>query len=775
MVTSASDLTAPATPPGDSPAAALALVLSGRVQGVGFRPFAYRLALAHGLSGWVRNRVGLVEIFIQGDSSALQAFTRNLFHQAPPLSEPRLESCTPATVAALTGFSIRESSAAGESRVQVPPDLFTCGDCLAELNDPADRRYRYPFINCTQCGPRYTLIRGMPYDRAATTMAGFPLCAQCQQEYTDPANRRFHAEPVACPECGPALEFRDTGGRHISGSSAALQACIAALHAGKIIAVKGIGGYHLMCDARNDAAIRQLRTRKPRPDKPLAVLYPALPEMPLKCISQQVYLSRQQAELLLSPARPIVLVRKRPTCDLSVLIAPGLDEVGVMLPYSPLHHLLLNDFAGPLVATSANIRGEPVLIDNSTVEQRLGHVATAFLHHNRPIERPADDPVFRIIRDRPRPLRLGRGSAPLEQGLPFTLEQPLLAVGGHMKNTIALAWDNRSVVSPHIGDMGNARSLEVFEQTIQDLQSLYNIEASAVLCDAHPGYATSHWAARSGLPVHPVFHHHAHAAVACHAMPDDGDTLVFTWDGVGYGEDGTLWGGEALLGRPGSWQRFACLRPFHLPGGERAGREPWRSAAAVCWETGRDWPGLPPDSGLLQHAWQRRLNTPQTTAAGRLFDAAAALTGLCLEASFEGQGPMLLEAACDGSDASVELPLTTTAAGLLVADWEPLLPILLDARQPVAARAACFHASLADCILQQAIRARELHGINRVGLSGGVFQNRTLTEQACRLLQAAGMEVCLPEQIPVNDAGISFGQVLEFGMRSQQTAQASGT
>jgi len=767
MVTRASDLIAAADPAGNATAAALRLVLSGRVQGVGFRPFVYRLALAHGLSGWVRNRVGQVEIFIQGGDAALQAFTHDLLHRAPPLSAPHLESCSPVAASTLTGFAIRESSAAGETCVHVPPDLFTCNDCLAELNDRADRRFRYPFINCTQCGPRYTLIRGMPYDRPATTMAGFELCDRCRREYTDPGNRRFHAEPVACPDCGPVLEFRDMDGRHTPGNAAALQACILALQNGGIIAVKGIGGYHLMCDARNDAAIRQLRSCKPRPDKPLAVLFPALPEMPLRCVTHRVYLSRREADLLLSPARPIVLARRRPECDLSGLIAPGLDEVGVMLPYSPLHHLLLNDFAGPLVATSANISGEPVLTDNAAVEQRLGHVATGFLHHNRPIARPADDPVFRVILDRPRPLRPGRGAAPLELELPFPLEQPVLAVGGHMKNTIALAWDRRVVISPHIGDMGNARSLAVFEQAIRDLQALYNTRASAVLCDAHPGYATSHWAVRSGLPVHRIFHHHAHAAVAAHGMPEGSDVLVFTWDGVGYGEDGTLWGGEALLGRPGRWRRFASLRPFHLPGGERAGRQPWRSAAAVCWETGQDWPGLPPGSELLQHAWQRRLNTPQTTAAGRLFDAAGALTGLCLEASFEGQGPMLLEAACNGSNTSIELPLTAIAGGPLVADWGPLLPMLMDTSQPVATRAACFHTSLAGSILQQALRARDLHGISRVGLAGGVFQNRRLSEQACRLLQAAGLDVCLPEQVPVNDAGISFGQVIEYGMRSR--------
>ncbi len=754
-----------------APVEALHLVVSGRVQGVGFRPFIYRLAHTHNLNGWVRNCTGQVEIHIQGEGQALYAFTRRLMQHAPPLSQPILESCEPATVDALDGFTIRESTAAGNGNIHVPPDLFTCDDCLAELHNPQDRRYRYPFINCTQCGPRYTLIRGMPYDRPATTMAAFELCDDCRREYSDPHNRRFHAEPVACPACGPTLQFTAPDMKSINGNKAALTACVAALQAGNIVAVKGIGGYHLMCDARNDTAIARLRRSKPRPHKPLAVMFPALPGSPLKCVNHKVWLSRDQADLLLSPGRPIVLARKRPGFDLSALIAPGLDEIGVMLPYSPLHHLLLSDFEAPLIATSANISGEPVLTENAAVEERLGHVASAFLHHDRPIERPADDPVFRVIQDRPRPLRLGRGNAPLELTLPVTLESAVLAVGGHMKNTIALAWQDRVVVSPHIGDMGTARSLAVFEQSIHDLQSLYGVHATAVICDAHPAYATSRWAQRCGLPVHRVFHHHAHAAAATDRDEITTDRLVFTWDGVGYGEDGTLWGGEALLGHPGQWQRFATLRPFHLPGGEQAGREPWRSAAALCWETGQDWPGLPAATTLLQQAWQRRLNAPQTSAAGRLFDAAAALTGLCTHASFEGQGPMLLEAACTDSATAVTLPLTATADGLLQSDWAPLLPALLDASRPVAERAAMFHASLADTLLQQARRARARHGVNRIGLGGGVFQNRVLTEQACKWLQTDGFQVQLPEKIPVNDAGLSYGQVLEYALRLHSSVQ----
>lgn len=754
-----------------SSTAALHLVLEGRVQGVGFRPFVNRLAGGLGLAGWVRNRTGTVEIHVEGPRDALQAFMRRLFQDAPPLSEPRLAACTPAQPLALDTFSIRASAAGDEARISIPPDLCTCDDCLAELNDPADRRYRYPFINCTQCGPRYTLIRGMPYDRPATTMAGFALCTQCAAEYRDPANRRFHAEPVACPQCGPALVYSVTGAPAVQDNAQALAAAVAALRAGTVLAVKGIGGYHLVCDAGNDRAIRHLREHKPRPDKPLAVMFPAPAGQLLQQVAEAVRLSGTEAALLVSPQRPVVLARRRTGGALSALIAPGLAELGVMLPYSPLHHLLLAGFGAPLVATSANLSGEPVLTDNDSVVQRLGHVAGAFLHHDRPIARPADDPVYRVIADRPRLLRPGRGCTPLELALPFQLEAPVLALGGHMKNTIALAWEDRIVISPHIGDMGSARSLAVFEQAVADLQALYRVEAGLLVCDAHPGYATSRWAKQQqALPVQPVFHHHAHAAAACPDATPAAPALVFTWDGVGLGPDGTLWGGEALLGSPGRWTRFASLRPFHLPGGERAGREPWRSAAALCWETGHDWAGLPEGSTLLHAAWAARRNAPQTTAAGRLFDAAAALTGLCRMASFEGQGPMLLEAACTADAVPVDLPLAADSAGTWRTDWAPLLPVLLDDGLAPAARAAIFHASLATAIMQQARQARALHGVTTVGLSGGVFQNRVLTEAACRLLADDGFAARMPDAVPLNDAGLCYGQAIEYGSTAPDTA-----
>ncbi len=742
--------------------AALRVRIGGTVQGVGFRPFIYRLAQAQQLTGWVRNSVGSVELHVQGAHSALQTFMRCLFEQAPASSEPVLESCTTATPEDSDRFHILDSVTQGPQHIHIPVDLDCCADCLNELLDPADRRYRYPFINCTQCGPRYTLIRELPYDRPSTTMQGFPMCSACAAQYENPADRRFHAEPVACPECGPQLEFHYGNRPALRDTSAALQATLDTLHQGLVVAVKGIGGYHLVCDATSDTAIERLRLRKPRPDKPLAVLCPSPAGQPLQRVRELVWLSRDEAELLQSPRRPIVLARKKPDSPLSELIAPGLNEVGVMLPYSPLHHLLLQGFDRPLVATSANISGEPVLTDNMEVARRLAQVTDACLHHNRPIARPADDPVYRKLGSRLRLLRPGRGCAPLELKLPFRLPHPVLAAGGQQKNCIALAWDDRIVISPHIGDMDSSRSRSVYEQTVSDLQALYRVKAAAVVCDAHPGYATSHYARRCGLPVTAVWHHHAHASCAVFSGSRTRPSLVFTWDGVGLGPDGTLWGGEALLGGPGSWQQFGTLRGFSLPGGERASREPWRSAAALCWETGLDWAGLPTDSGLLRQAWQQRLNTPRTSAAGRLFDAAAALTGTCQVASFEGQGPMWLEAASSCNSEPLALPLAPNAQGVWTTDWEPLLPLLMDEARPVSERGGILHATLAAALLEQARAARRLHGVRCVGLAGGVFQNRLLVDRALALLTADGFEVRLPEHVPVNDAGLGFGQVIEY-------------
>jgi len=747
----------------------LRLVLSGHVQGVGFRPFVFRLAQRHGLTGQVQNRLGEVEILACGTPESLQQFEVDLLNDAPPLSRPTVDVVQAHEKTDFDAFEIVASSAQANARIFVPPDYFMCDDCREELQDSSNRRYRYPFINCTQCGPRYTLIESLPYDRPNTSMAGFPLCEECEQEYLDPADRRFHAEPVACPACGPQLQFVDTQ-RDAVSAEAALEAALDALRSGAVVAVKGIGGYHLMCNARDANAIDLLRQRKHRPNKPLAVMFPFVGDDGLDLISEHACLDDVEAGLLTSPARPIVLTTRSKNSDLAENVASGLGEIGAFLPYSPLHELLLDGIKAPLVATSANVSGEPVLTENGEVESRLGNVADVFLHHDRPIVRPADDPVYRRIAGSMRPLRLGRGCAPLEFELPWQQPQPLLAVGGHMKGTVALSWDNRVVVSPHIGEMDNPRSLSVFEQVAKDLQALYGVTAERIACDAHTGYTTHRWARAQELPVEAIYHHSAHASALAAEFGLAGPWLVFTWDGVGLGEDHTLWGGEALIGEAGDWRRVGSLRSFRLPGGDKAGREPWRSAAALHWACDKEWPesldnGSPDKNGLAKIAWQNNLNCPETSAAGRLFDAAAALICDIPVTSFEAQGPMMLEALCEGGVDRIDLPLAKDKDGIWRSDWEPLLDIIGDPDRSKTLRAEVFHSSLAHALLQQARAIRDEHSVDKVGLCGGVFQNRVLAEQAMDLLQADGFRVYLPSALPCNDAALSFGQAAELAAR----------
>jgi len=746
--------------------AARRIEFSGQVQGVGFRPFVYRLALAHGIGGWVQNRLGRVVIEAQGETGKLDDFMRALITDSPPLARPELVCNQTIERPASIGFDIRPSDAGAPARIFVPTDQFACADCLAELADPGDRRYRYPFNNCCNCGPRYTLITSMPYDRQNTTMAGFPLCADCQEEYENPADRRFHAEPVACPQCGPTLCFRDHDGRERTGNQAALTTARELLRAGQTLAVKGIGGYHLMCDARSEAAVARLRAAKHRPKKPLAVMFPPRGADGLDAIRAAVQLEPAAAESLRSPLRPIVLVRRREAAELAQGIAPGLAELGVFLPYSPLHQLLLDDFGGPLVATSGNLSGEPVLTDEKEADQRLAQIADGFLHHDRPIQRPADDSVLRPIAGRLRPLRLGRGAAPLELELKQPVPEPLMALGGQMKGAIALAWDRRVVISPHIGEMDRPRSLSVLVRVFRDLPALYGVTPTRLVVDAHPGYSTHRWARAQSLAVTPVFHHVAHAAAVAGEHEFSEDLIVFTWDGTGYGTDGSLWGGETLHGRPGAWQRVASMRPFRLPGGEKAGRQPWRSAAALYWELGLDCPVVPDDAKLAHTAWQREINCPESSAVGRLFDAAAALLLNLAEVSHEAEGPMQLEAMAQAGGDAVQLPMRSQD-GLLRADWAPLLEQLRNTNRSAAALSGDFHASLAGNIVDQACTLRDSLGTSTVALSGGVFQNRLLTETARDGLRAAGFDVLLQRRLPCNDGGLCFGQVVEAAAGAQ--------
>ncbi len=735
-------------------------LITGQVQGVGFRPFIYRLAQQYHLLGWVQNLSGQVAIHLQGLETAINCFEHDLIHHAPPLARPQILTKIATFPLNAATFQILPSDATLETQVHVPPDYFTCDDCLRELHDPQNRRYHYPFINCTQCGPRYTLIHRLPYDRPYTSMADFPLCPECEREYHDPTDRRFHAQPIACPNCGPKLQFYQIDGKQYE-AEAALTATITALHEGKIVAIKGIGGYHLVCDAQNDETILRLRAKKPRLHKPLAVMLPInfAETSPI----QPIELTEAEKQQLYHPSRPIVLAKKIGT-SLSKHLAPHLAELGVMLPYSPLHHLLLSEFQTPLVMTSANRSGEPVLTNNQEVEQRLGHVATAFLHHNRPIVRPADDSVFKTIFRQPRPVRLGRGHAPLEWSLPVTLPYPILAVGAHLKNTIALAWKNRAVISPHIGDLSSPRSVDVFAQVIEDFQKLYAVRAEKILIDPHPQFNNTRWAKQTLLPTEPIWHHHAHASALSGEFPDLKQWLIFTWDGIGLGADGTLWGGETLYGEPGAWQRVGRVRPFRLLGGEKSSRELWRSALSICFETQYAWqPPLELPFELLQHAWQKNLNCPQTTAVGRLFDAAASWLNLLQEASFEGQAGAYLETLCEVNNESFcELSVEHNSLDLFEINWKNLLNPLLDENLSQSHRASLFHNSLAHAMVNQFLAITAEKPVQQIGLCGGVFQNRYLTERVIQLFEKIGKKIYLMKRLPCNDASICFGQVIEY-------------
>lgn len=724
------------------------ITVSGRVQGVGFRPFVYRLAQEMNIKGWVLNSAGRVIIHAEGQS--LAAFARRLVSDAPPLARPVLETSTATEPERHAHFEIHHSETLGEADVHVPPDLFCCDDCLKELDDPTERRHAYAFTNCTQCGPRYTIIASLPYDRPNTAMAGFSLCPACRAEYENPADRRFHAQPLACPVCGPKLRFERQGEPPLEGA-AAITATVALLKEGGIVAAKGVGGYHLLCDAANNTAVETLRARKHRPHKPFAIM--ALPEAVPSLVGSDYIALKSCAD----PLRPIVLMEKRSDAAISPAVAPGLDELGVFQPYSPLHHLLLQAFGAPLVATSGNISGEPVITDDGEARARLSLIADGILTHNRPILRPADDSVVRVIAAAPRVIRLGRGLAPHEHDLSQTFTAPVLATGGEMKGAIALGFAQRAVLSAHIGELDTKRGRDVFEQLTSDLQSLYRVKAQTLVCDLHPAYAATRWAKSQGLPVRGVQHHIAHAAGLAGEYPDVPSWLTFAWDGVGFGSDGTSWGGETFLGRPGQWQRVASLRPFHILGGDRAAREPWRSAAALLWAEGVNWQPQVKDAAFARAAWDKRMGTHVSSSIGRLFDAAACLILGIETASYEGQGPMQLEAIADDAQDAIPLPLIADEHQLPRIDWSPLIPMLMNAHIAPGKRAAIFHESLAAAIASIASH----HTVEAIGLTGGVFQNRKLAERAIARLTAQGHRVLLPRDIPANDGGLSFGQLIE--------------
>ncbi|MCS6963279.1 MAG: carbamoyltransferase HypF [Thermoflexus sp.] len=776
----------------------LRVEIQGAVQGVGFRPYIYRLAAELGLAGWVLNDSRGVFIEVEGPVSRLERFLERLPREIPPRARIYSLQAGWLDPVGYPRFEIRHSESEGEKTALVLPDIATCARCLVEILDPKDRRYRYPFTNCTDCGPRFTILEALPYDRPNTTMRRFRMCPTCQAEYENPLDRRFHAQPNACPECGPTLAFyarvsalEERGEDHpdfpqsigefgrVAMGEAALREAARALRAGQIVAVKGLGGFHLMVDARNEAAIARLRARKPRRDKPFALMAKDLAQVRTLC-----ELAPEAEALLAGPEAPIVLLPRRADAPVAPNVAPDNPYLGVMLPYTPLHHLLLRELDFPVVATSGNLTDEPICTDEREAFQRLARVADAFLIHNRPIARHVDDSVMIVMDGEPRLLRRARGFAPL----PILVNRPLppiLAVGGHLKNTIALSVGRQIFLSQHIGDLDTAEALGAFERVIFDFLRLYEAEPVAIAHDMHPDYISTIWAQRAAagdlpqplssrapLPLIPVQHHHAHL-VACLAEHNvEGPALGITWDGTGYGLDGTIWGGEFLVGDAYGFHRVASLRPFRLPGGDAAIHAPCRVAFALLWELAGDmvieWEDLAPVRALrpierqvLARMIARGVNAPLTSSMGRLFDAVAALLDLRQEITFEGQAAMALEFAADPSETrAYPFPFCENPSGepAQVLDWRPLLEaILKDLRRGVEREriAARFHNALIEGMITI---AREI-GEGRVALSGGCFQNRLLTERAARRIREGGFTVLIHRQVPPNDGGISLGQI----------------
>lgn len=765
-------------PPGDQ---RWLVRVSGTVQGVGFRPFVYRQARGRHLVGTVRNDTAGVLVDVQGPPAQLQALCRALAEEPPPLARVRavsVEAVGPAE-AGRAGFRILASDDAAPADVAVSVDVGPCEDCLAELGDPADRRYAYPFVNCTACGPRYTIVRSVPYDRPATTMAGFTMCPACQAEYDDPADRRFHAEPNACPACGPRLVARRPDGTVVAVGAAALAGALRALAGGSIVAIKGVGGYHLAVDATSPAAVAELRRRKARDDKPFALLVADLDAAGALCV-----LDPAGAAVLGSARRPIVLCARRDGAPVADGVAPGLPELGVMLPPSPLHHLLAVGFAKPLVMTSGNRSEEPIAHDDDDALERLGPIADLLVGHDRAVHIRCDDSVVRAAGGRVQVLRRSRGYAPEPLALPRPAPRPLLAVGAELKSTVAVAHGSQAVLSHHLGDLEHPATHQAFRQAVGHLCGLTGLAPALVVHDLHPQYLSTAYATELDLPALGVQHHHAHVASCLAEHGRQGPVLGVAFDGLGWGDDGTLWGGELLLADLVGYRRVGHLRPVTLPGAVAA-RQPWRmacawAAAVFGAEAGAVVADLDADAGRLlgllgaerpPAAWTA------TTSVGRLFDAVAALLGVRSVASYEAQAAVELEALARRAVGAVPTwPLTRQGpapaadgaggaargvAAPVVLDPAPILRGVLEARRRGMAGerlAAAFHRSLGSGVAGAAAELAGDLGVSTVVLTGGVFQNHLLTGIVSDALGAAGLEVLVHAAVPPGDGGIAFGQ-----------------
>lgn len=749
----------------------LRVTIRGAVQGVGFRPFIYRLATGIGLAGWISNTMQGVCIEVEGMQEKLRLFLLGIEREQPPKAFIQGMESSFLDPAGYSDFTIRPSDVSGAPAVVVLPDIATCRDCLKEILTPGERRYRYPFTNCTHCGPRFSIISALPYDRPHTSMKEFAMCPACRAEYEDPLDRRFHAQPIACPVCGPRLELWDREGSPLAMQDEALRMAADNLRQGQIVAIKGLGGFQLLADARNHWAVRVLRERKHREEKPLALMYPSLEAAARDCL-----IAALEARLLTSPEAPIVLLRKKTgKSGIAPAVAPGNPYLGVMLPYTPLHHLLMEELGFPLVATSGNLSDEPICIDEQQALVLLGGIADRFLVHNRPIVRHVDDSIVRVVMGREMVLRRARGYAPLPVRLKDFLPA-MQAVGAHLKNTVALVNGQEVVISQHIGDLETESAYEAFRSVIEDLKRLYDVHPTAIACDAHQDYLSTRYAGETGLPLIFVQHHLAHA-LACMAENElDGPVMCVSWDGTGYGLDGTSWGGEFILVEDGQATRTAHFGAFPLPGGEKAIKEPRRTALGILYKLLGDQvfqrddlaPLLaftPQELTILRRMLEKKINCPLTTSVGRLFDAVAAFTGLCRQIRFEGQAAMALEFALSGIENDEAYPFDLdVSSSPCVLKWERVFEALLhDAQRgaPAGKISAKFHNGLVETVIAVA----GLAGIERVVLTGGCFQNTYLTEHAVARLRAAGFRPYWHQRVPPNDGGIALGQLVAASQR----------
>jgi len=746
----------------------LRVCVHGVVQGVGFRPFVYACAAAFGLSGAVRNDSAGAVIEVEGDPSDLDCFLARLRDQPPPLAVIESIDTQDLPLVGGTGFVIADTSRSDGGRTLVSPDVAMCAECAAEQRDPSNRRYRHAFVNCTNCGPRFTIISGLPYDRASTTMAAFPMCAECAREYADPADRRFHAQPVCCPNCGPTLRYHDDVGA--TGGEDALSRARRLLRDGGILAVKGIGGYHLACDAGDQRAVTELRERKRRGDKPFAVM---VPDLPTACAIADV--DDASARLLTGPQRPIVLMPRTRDARIADAVAPRNPDLGVMLAYTPLHALLFglpDDSAGPpvLVMTSGNLGGEPICFTDDDALERLSHLADGWLMHDREILVPCDDSVVRVVDDIELPIRRSRGYAPLPIALPVSVP-PTMAVGADLKNTMAVADGKYAWLSQHIGDMDDLATLSAFDAAQQHLCELTAVVPEVLVADAHPLYRSTTWAHRNarGRPVRTVQHHHAHiaAVMAEHGLDGSQQVLGFAFDGTGYGSDEAIWGGEVLLANYKGYQRLAQLSYVPLAGGDISVLRPYRMALAHLWAAGIAWdPDLPPvaacpvdEQRVLRRQLETGIGCVSTSSMGRLFDAVSALAGVRQVVAYEAQAAIELEGLSRDADCDDIAYAFEVQDGLI--DPTPVIDsVVRDQRGgvPAGTIGARFHQAVADLIVDIADRNRDVSQL--VALSGGVFQNALLLRLTLHGLRAKGIQAITHRAVPPNDGGVALGQLM---------------